>query len=240
MQEIHAARPRLVVDNSGCIALCLSKGSKKLKGDFGMLSLCGPLDQDLPKAGRNAVSRPHGTDVTVAGSDVVAEGPGRRPRVDNFLESLHEDGTIQNVAPLVNTKRSAHSNTMRSAMEETPASRLKIYRKLADHETAESFAQRHAGIAGSTQRSREAGTRPITAKVAEKYAKLFKHYKKTRHVTAALLLYGGAENQIVDDPPIHSSIRTEYDALLDPLTDEELKRAWAAVAESIKLVKKTG
>ena len=238
MLDSHAARPRLVVDNSRCIALRLRETRKKLKGDFGVPSRSSHLNQRPPEAGRNTIPRPHGADMAVASPDIVAKGPGRGPSINYFLKGLHDGATIQIVANLVNTKRSEPFNTMCSVAEETPATRLKSYRLLARHETAESFARRHAGIAGPTQRAREGGTRRITVQAAEKYAKIFKHYKATRHVTASLLLHGDPKNQNDDESPIDDSIRADYDALLDPLTEDELQKIWPSVVESVKLVKK--
>ncbi len=241
MADRHAARPRLVlvVDNSSNITFGLGKARKKLKADAFDASRGGSLYNSGPEAGRNAVPRPHGADMTIVGAGVLAELPSRGPSVDHFLKVLHRGGTLQNVARLVNTKRSGFSNTMRSAMDETPAERLKSYRIIAGYEYAEDFSKRHPAMKPSTHRARESGGRGIPAKVAKEYAKIFKRYKATRHVTAHLILYGDPEEQTADEPSILDSIKSDYDNLLSPLTEDELQRMWPSIVESVKLVTKS-
>ena len=238
MSRRHAARPRLVVDNLRNIPLGLRETREKFKGDAFDSSDSGPLYNGGPKAGRDAIPRPHGTDVAVASTDVYAERPSRGPSVDHFLKRLHREGTLQNVARLVNTKRSGLSDTIGSAMDEQPHHRLKRFREMAGHDTAESFAKQHNSINVVTYRAHEAGGRGIRHQVAEKYAKLFRRYPATRHVTPQLILYGDSKASATDATSTASSIRSDYDALFDTMTEPELHDLWGWMVESIKLIKK--
>lgn len=238
MRTPHFGRPRLVWVNSRNITLCLRKTREKLKGDAFDPSGCGPFYDGGPETGRDAVPRPHGADVAVARPDVFAERPSRGPGVDHFLKGIHRSGTLQNVARAVNTKRSGLSDTIGSAMDEQPNDRLKRFREMAGHDTAESFAKQHNSINVVTYRAHEAGGRGIRYQVAERYAKLFKRYPATRHVTPQLILSGDSKASTTDVTSTASSIRSDYDALFDTMTEPELHDLWGWMVESIKLIKK--
>lgn len=173
MRIPHAARPVLVVDNSRNITLGLCDARKKIKRNAFNFPDTGTHYEGGPEAGRDAVPRPHGADMAIARSGVLAKRPGRGPSVDHFLKRLHGSRTLHNVAWHVNTKCSGLAVTICSIME-TRADRLKDARKRTGHESAQSFADAH-GIPGSTQRTREAGTRGISVKIAEEYQGYFRH-----------------------------------------------------------------
>lgn len=242
MEDCHAARPRLVVDNSCNIGrfvpFRLRNIGEKLKGDAFDPSGSSLLYDGGPEARRDAVPRSHGADVAVAGPDVFPERPGRGPGTDHFLKNFHRDGTIQNVMAVVNTKRSDQITTLCSVME-TPATRLRKAREKTGHETAASFAKAH-NLNPGTQRSRESGWRGYPAKVAKEYERFFRRYPGTRSVTAHWLLFGDTRRKAAVDPAPTTSVKADAHALIDEMTDEQVEQLWPWLSESAKLVKKAG